>query len=95
VQSVCEDKKVYPKIVFSVMFTLFLIYFLYGFLVLQVYGDRLTSPLILDMIPHDNPIIICIKIVYCMNIVITFPLTINPAVETIEDFLYAKKKYRE
>ena len=88
----CKDVKAYPKIVFGVIFSLFVIYCSYGIFCVKSYGDKLDSPLVLDQFPENNAFGSIIKIIYCLTLVVTIPLMMFPAHQVIEDFLYSKKR---
>lgn len=92
VRSVCKDTKNYPKLVFGVMFMLFIVYAGYGSFVLLCYGDQLQKPLIIENFPQGIIFGSLIKLVYCFTLIVTIPLNLLPAHLVIEDYFYSKKR---
>ena len=79
VQEICADKKKYPKIVLYTLITMFCLFNIFGLFSLFVYGDKLTSAIIFDDITSAKNFIDVVRLFYCLQIYITFPLTILPS----------------
>ena len=72
------------------MFTLYLVNCVYGSYVVFSYGDKLVNPLIISNFPAGSVFGNLIKILYCLTLIVTIPLTLSPAHLTIEDYLFGK-----
>lgn len=58
---------------------------------MYAFGHELTMPLIVDNLPK-NYLIHFFKVIFCFNLIITYPLMINVANEIIESYLFGKMR---
>ena len=59
------------------------------------YGNLLIKPLILENLPKNNIYVHFLKLIYCVNLILSYPLYLCPANETIEFWLYDKRRISE
>lgn len=69
--------------------TVFALYTSFGCYNYIVYGKDLVDPLITKSL-EKGIVVYIIKIFYCINLVLTFPLTVYPANLIIETYLFGK-----
>ena len=89
VYDVTEKKELFPKILMIVLTMVFLSYCGFGVFCYIVYGKELQTPLITDNIPK-NWFTSAVKIIFCFNLIFTYPLVIYPAFQVIEHYLFHK-----
>lgn len=70
------------------LFTLYVGYAFYCFL---AYGSLLSTPLIVDNLPQTNAVFF-FKLIYCVNLIITYPLMLNISNDVIEGWLFGKRR---
>lgn len=86
---VAEKPEVFSKTLFYVLATVFVLYTSFGVYNYVVYGSELVDPLITANLGQGF-LVNCIKIAYCVNLILTFPLTVYPANIIIESYVFAK-----
>mmetsp|Transcript_36505 Transcript_36505/g.26578 ORF Transcript_36505/g.26578 Transcript_36505/m.26578 type:complete len:185 (-) Transcript_36505:23-577(-) len=86
---VTEDPKQYPKVVGISVIIISLFYLVYSEFCLLAYGATMTMPLITASLPQDNIAVIIIKVLFCLNLIVTYPLNVNPTNVTIERYIFA------
>ena len=60
--------------------TVFVLYSAFGEFCYIVYGNKLANfPLILSLMPEKNWVIIVTKIIFTMNVIVSYPLIAYPA----------------
>lgn len=93
-----EKPQHYPKILLAVLTTVMVSYIGFGEFCLFTYGTALKEPIITSNLPRGSVFIYLIKIGFCFNLFITYPLVIYPANMIIETYVYAgmvKSKKRQ
>jgi amino acid permease len=61
----------------------------FGEITLMAYGKKLEStPLITSQLPNGNAWVWTVKILFCFNLIFSYPLVIYPANTIIEGYLY-------
>ena len=70
--------------------TLCLIYIFFGELTALTWGDTLTEPYLTEMLPAKNVFVSVIKVIYTVNLVCSYPITIKPTNEIIESYLFRR-----
>ena len=88
IQEITRDRENYPKIVKYVFITVALMYISFGTVCVLAYGTDLNTPLITDQIPQ-TPMSWTIKILFCINLLVSQVLMLHPVHQTIESALYA------
>lgn len=88
----CPDK--FPKILIAAVGLLTIIYIIFGEVCYAAFGENMTEPIIMNMMPVTNPIIVVIKILYMINLICSYPLGIYPVNIIIEGYLFKSMKER-
>jgi proton-coupled amino acid transporter len=79
VMDITENKEQFPKILLTVLTTVFLLYTFFGEFCYIIYGSAITKPLITSNLPEGDPVVSIIKVLFCINLFFTYPLVIYPA----------------
>ena len=66
-------------------------YTLFSFLCYYSWGSDLDEAVVTEMLPADNVFVQIMKLLFCVNLMVSYPLTIVPAL-TIFDTLFGKKE---
>mmetsp|Transcript_41783 Transcript_41783/g.63810 ORF Transcript_41783/g.63810 Transcript_41783/m.63810 type:complete len:164 (+) Transcript_41783:1226-1717(+) len=85
-----KDREAYPWILTITIVFLMIVYVAFSNLCYFTFGDQLTKPIIMEMMPADNPIIQVVKILFMINLVFSYPLTIYITNVILEGFLFKK-----
>jgi proton-coupled amino acid transporter len=93
VMEMTAEPENYFKVVFAVITTVLVVCLTFGELCYIVYGTLLENqPIILNMLPftptYNNVITALIKVIFCINLVFSYPLVIYPANLIIESYLF-------
>ncbi len=67
------------------------IYVLFSFLCYYSWGSDLDEPVVTEMLPADNSFVQVMKLLFCVNLMISYPITIVPAFNTFETLLGKKE----
>jgi len=59
-------------------------YALFGFLCYYAWGSDLNESVVTEMLPPDNTWVQIMKLFFCVNLVISYPLTIIPTFNALE-----------
>ena len=97
VQDITDCPKIYNKIVYAVIISCATLFIFFGQFCVIGWGHKLTTPLITDQLPNDLLTYI-VKILFCINLIFSYPLQLYPAHIIIENFLYVgwpKSKKRQ
>lgn len=86
---VAEKPELFSRTLFMVLATVFILYTSFGTYCYIIYGKDLVNPLITANL-EEGIIVNIIKILYCINLVLTFPLTVYPANLIIESYIFGK-----
>ena len=98
VKEICAVPAQYEKILLAVILCVTLLYSFFGEFMIFAYGENPNvansfastgSPLITDSLPPSNPWVWVVKILFCFNLIFSYPLVIFPANMVIESYLYA------
>ena len=68
--------------------TLSFLFLLFGLLTYVTFGSTLDKPFVTEMLPADNVWIRIIKILFCFNLVFSYPITINPTNTILEGYFF-------
>ena len=74
------------------MVTLCTIYILFASLCYYTFRDSIESPIIMDMMPEDNPLIQVVKVLFTCNVMVSYPLTIYITNFILEEFTFKRFK---
>lgn len=81
-----------PCIVVSAIVSLCFIYMLFSSICYYAWGADLTEPVVTEMLPADNAFVQVMKLLFCINLIFSYPLTIVPTFNTIEALLLGKRE---
>ena len=86
-QASAEPDK-FMKCLVAAIATLSVIYLMFGLLTYITFGSDLDEPFITEMLPADNLWIEIIKVLFCFNLVFSYPITINPTNTILEGYIF-------
>jgi amino acid permease len=75
-----------PQITLVVLACLGTIYATFAFLCYYAWGSDLTESVVTEMLPAGNTWVQIMKMLFCVNLVISYPLTIIPTFNALEAF---------
>ena len=81
-----------PMITVAAIGTLCTCYVLFSELCYYAWGSDLTEPVVTEMLPADNTFVQIMKLLFCVNLVFSFPLTIVPTFDTLEAWILNKQE---
>lgn len=79
-----------PMITVAAILTLCTFYVLFSELCYFTWGSDLTEPVVTEMLPADNTFVQIMKLLFCVNLIFSFPLTIVPTFDTLEAWILNK-----
>jgi len=93
VMDLCEKKESYKMILFLVMTVMMLFFIFFGLITYLAYGSEMANyPIILSALPIDTNLNLAvntiIKIIFCINLICSYPLVIYPANIMLESYLF-------
>ncbi len=88
IMSTCNCPEKFPFLLASAVTLLTIIYIAFGELCYYTFGNTMDKPIILEMMPADNPIIIIVKMLFCINLACSYPLCIYPVNLILESYLF-------
>jgi len=80
-----------------VIFTTMATYVIFGLYCVLSWGDKLTTPLITDMLP-SGAVSDLVRFLFALNLIFSFPLILYPANLLLENYIYknwGKSKKRQ
>ena len=86
--SATKDRDNFPTILASSMAFLCLMHIIFGTLCYYTFGKNLNEPIIMEMMPGQNIIILIIKFLFLVNLVFSYPLTIFITNLILESFTF-------
>ena len=86
---VAEKPELFSRTLFYVLATVFSLYTSFGVYCYLIYGKE-TQTLITANLEPQGLLVYSIKVAYCFNLFLTFPLTVYPANIIIESYVFAK-----
>ena len=92
IMSATKDREVFPYLLCGALGFLCIMYIIFGELCYYTFGSGLTKPIIMEMMPADNPIIQVVKILFMINLVFSYPLTIFITNLILEGFTFKRMK---
>ena len=75
--------------------TLAVIFIIFGLLTYSTFGSDLDEPFITEMLPASNLGVELIKVLFCLNLVFSYPITINPTNSILESYVFGGDPRRE
>ena len=73
--------------------TLCFIFIFFGELAAITFGQNLTQPFITEMLPGHNIGVGLIKLAFTFNLICSYPITIKPTNEILENYIFPKPKH--
>ena len=95
VMEASDCKENFDVLLVSALATLCSIHIMFSELSYYVYANDLNEPIIIMKLPPDNWAVIIGKILFCANIIVSFPLVIYITNNIIESIIFAKMDYSE
>ena len=92
IMSATKDREVFPFLLCSALAFLCTMYVFFGELCYYTFGGGLNKAIIMEMMPADNPIIQVVKILFMLNLVFSYPLTIFITNLILEGFTFKAMK---
>ena len=87
-----QDREFFPFMIAIVLTFLTITYISFALLCYYTFGSSLDRPLIIEMMPSSNIIIIIVKILYIINLVFSYPLIIYMTNIILEGFMFKSWK---
>ena len=91
VQREAAKPELFPTQTVLALVSLCTFYTLFSFLCYYSWGSDLDESVVTEMLPADNVFVQIMKLLFCVNLMVSYPLTIVPAL-TIFDTLFGKKE---
>jgi solute carrier family 36 (proton-coupled amino acid transporter) len=87
---VTEDKEGYFKLLVKVLIFIAVMFIAFGELCIFSFGEAAVnaSPLITSALPQTSVFIWIIEILFCFNLIFSYPLVIYPANMVVESYLF-------
>lgn len=90
--SATKERSLFPSILTVALITLTITYCIFGELCYFTFGKTLNKPIITDMMPSSNIIIQIVKVLFMINLVFSYPLTIYITNVVLESFTFKSFK---
>ena len=87
-QASAEPDK-FIKCLIAAICTLTVIFLFFGELTYITFGSDLDEPFVTEMLPASNLGVEIIKILFCFNLVFSYPITINPTNTILESYIFS------
>jgi len=87
----CKEPEKFPKILAAAIGTLACFYTFFGLVTYLTFGSGLIQPIITEMLPAENSMVIIIKICFCMNLIFSYAIMINPTNAILENWMFPAK----
>jgi len=82
----------FPKILTAALCTLAVYFSIFGCVSYAYFGNQKES-IVINNMNEDDLIIKVTKLLYCINLVFSYPLTIYPANQILENFMFGSLKH--
>mmetsp|Transcript_43589 Transcript_43589/g.57742 ORF Transcript_43589/g.57742 Transcript_43589/m.57742 type:complete len:112 (+) Transcript_43589:1253-1588(+) len=91
VMAKAKDPEKFSRCLLAAIVTLCFIFVFFGELTSITFGTNLTEPFITQMLPSHNWGVGLIKIAFTGNLICSYPITIKPTNEILENYLFPKQ----
>jgi proton-coupled amino acid transporter len=88
VAEVTKNPEQFSKILTAVLITTVVIYTSFGEFCYAVWGDDLEGKALITEALPPGPVVWTLKLLYCINVVITIALQMHPANSIVENYVY-------
>jgi hypothetical protein len=95
VMEASDAKDNFNTLLVSALATLCTIHIIFSEFSYYVYGNDLNEPIIIMKLPPNNGVVVVAKIIFCVNILVSYPLVIYVTNNVIESILFSKMDHSE
>jgi len=92
--ALAEDRKTYITLLKGCLLLLCFTYIAFAELCYYTFGENLNAPIIMNMMPNNNMIIVITKFIFIINLVFSYPLVIYMTNQILEAYLFSSWKKR-
>jgi len=85
-----EVHKKFPYILAAALGTLCSIYIIFSEINYYTFGNDLNQPIVMGMMPANNLIIQIVKVLFSINIMFSYPITIFPTNQILEEIFLSR-----
>ncbi|CDW86725.1 UNKNOWN [Stylonychia lemnae] len=82
-----NPKQFYRMLIYAVT-ALVITYTVFGVICYLAFGNKLTEPIVLQMLPSDNILTIFIKIIFCLQLLCSYPLYSTLVTNIAESYIF-------
>ena len=86
-----EKPDIYPMQTLAALCLLCSLYVVFAFTCYYAWGSDLTESVVTEMLPPDNTFVQIMKLLFCLNLMISFPITIVPVYHALEAVIGKKE----
>ena len=87
----CAEPKKFNTVLLAAMWTLLGVYLFFGLFCYVTFGAD-VKPIITEMLPPTSPVTISIKILFCFNLIFSYPICISPTNLVLEGFIFGSMR---
>jgi len=73
-----ESRNKFPTLIFAALGTLVTLYILFSSICYYTFGNDLSEAIIMEEMPADSRVIQVVKVLFCINIVFSYAITVYP-----------------
>ena len=75
--------------------TLTFVYIAFSELCYSAWGSNLTRPIVTEMLPGDSKLVVATKMLFCVNLLCTYAIVINPTNKILEKAVFRCKRLKK
>lgn len=83
-----REPEEFTKCLISAVATLTILFIFFGEITVLAFGSNLDQPFITEMLPANNPGVSLIKVLFTLNLICSYPITVNPTNTILESYLF-------
>lgn len=87
-----EKPDQFGLITVAALMTLCTIYLAFSSLCYYAWGGDLNEPVVTEMLPADNSYVQLMKLLFCINLIFSYPLTLQVTFNTLEAWCFGRKE---
>lgn len=87
-----EEPENVPYLAVAAFATLFVMHVSFSSICYYAWGASLTEPVVTEMLPADNVYVQIMKLLFCTNLIFSFPFTIVPTFQAVDVLVINKKE---
>ena len=88
VLSKAKDPESFTRILVYAIATLSILFVTFGEITVLAFGSNLTQPFVTEMLPAGNVGVSMIKILFTLNLICSYPITVNPTNTILESYIF-------